>query len=34
MELLDQVIPAKRILKYGLVFRGKECLIRMLTRHC
>ena len=27
-ELLDQGIPAERILKYGLAFRGKECLIR------
>ena len=28
MELLDQGIPVERILKYGLAFRGKECLIR------
>ena len=28
IELLDQGIPAERILKYGLAFRGKECLIR------
>ena len=27
-ELPDQGIPAERILKYGLAFRGKECLIR------
>lgn len=27
-ELLDEGIPADRILKYGLTFRGKECLIR------
>ena len=27
-ELLDQGIPADRILKYGLAFREKECLIR------
>ena len=28
MELLDQGIPAERILKYGFAFKGKECLIR------
>jgi len=28
IELLDQGIPAERILKYGFAFRGKECLIR------
>ncbi len=27
-ELMDQGISAQRILKYGLAFRGKECLIR------
>ena len=27
-ELLDQGIPAERILKYGFAFKGKECLIR------
>ena len=27
-ELLDRGIPQDRILKYGLAFRGKECLIR------
>ena len=27
-ELLDQGIPAEKILKYGLGFQGKECLIR------
>ena len=27
-ELLDQGIPAERILKYGFAFEGKECLIR------
>ena len=27
-ELPDQGIPVERILKYGLAFRGKECLIR------
>ena len=27
-ELLDQGIPAERILKYGFAFNGKECLIR------
>ena len=27
-ELLDQGIPAERILKYGFTFKGKECLIR------
>ena len=28
MELLDQGIPAERILKYGFAFKGKECMIR------
>ena len=28
VELLDRGIPAERILKYSLAFRGKECLIR------
>ncbi len=27
-DLLDRGIPRERILKYGLAFRGKECLIR------
>ena len=27
-ELLEQGVPAQRILKYGLAFKGKECLIR------
>ena len=27
-ELLARGIPADRILKYGLAFRGKDCLIR------
>ena len=27
-ELLARGIPAERILKYGLAFKGKECLIR------
>ena len=27
-ELLARGIPAERILKYGLAFRGRECLIR------
>lgn len=27
-ELLQRGIPQDRILKYGLAFRGKECLIR------
>ena len=27
-DLLARGIPAERILKYGLAFRGKECLIR------
>ena len=27
-DLLSRGIPAERILKYGLAFRGKECLIR------
>ncbi len=27
-DLLDRGIPQERILKYGLAFRGKECLIR------
>ena len=27
-ELKDRGIPKDRILKYGLAFRGKECLIR------
>ena len=27
-DLLSRGIPAERILKYGLGFRGKECLIR------
>lgn len=27
-ELLARRIPAERILKYGLAFKGKECLIR------
>ena len=27
-ELLEQGIPAEHILKYGMAFRGKECLIR------
>ena len=27
-ELLEQGIPAERILKYGFAFKGKECLIR------
>ena len=27
-ELLDQGIPAERILKYGFAFEGRECLIR------
>ena len=26
--LLTRGIPAERILKYGLAFRGRECLIR------
>ncbi len=30
-ELLDLGIPKERILKYGLAFRGKECLIRKGT---
>ncbi len=28
-ELISRGIPAEHILKYGLAFRGKECLIRM-----
>ena len=27
-ELLARGFPEERILKYGLAFRGKECLIR------
>ena len=27
-ELLSRGIPADHILKYGLAFRGKDCLIR------
>ena len=29
-ELLDQGIPPERILKYGLAFQGKDCLIRKM----
>ena len=28
MDLLARRIPAEQIRKYGLVFRGKQCLIR------
>jgi hypothetical protein len=32
VDLLSRGIPEERILKYGLAFMGKECLIRKAER--